>query len=87
MKFLHSLLPSALLLGASVVSAASSWSFDDAVISVTSKKAGATAFKDKYVITPRMNWQTATVPVCNPKTNADIRIAIDFQTMSLSPKM
>ncbi|TVY48326.1 Uncharacterized protein LCER1_G008125 [Lachnellula cervina] len=47
MKFLHSLLPSALLLGASVVSAASSWSFDDAVISVTSKKAGATAFKDK----------------------------------------
>jgi hypothetical protein len=50
MKFLRSLLPSALLLGASAVSAASSWNFDEAVISVSAK--GAAGFKDKYVVTP-----------------------------------
>jgi hypothetical protein len=47
MRFLHSLLPSILLVGASVVQAASLWSFDEAVISVNSK--GGPAFKDKYV--------------------------------------
>jgi len=87
MKFLRSFLPSALLLGANVVSAASSWSFDDAVVSVTSKKAGSTAFKDKYVITPRMNWQTAAIVLAIPRTNADSSIDIDFPTMFLFPKM
>jgi hypothetical protein len=61
MKFLRSLLPSALLLSASVVSAASSWNFDEAVITVISKKTGAGAgFKDKSVIIPRTNWQNKT---------------------------
>lgn len=46
MRFLTSLLPS-LLLGAGVVSAASSWGFDEAVISVSGKSAAGGGFKDK----------------------------------------
>jgi oligosaccharyltransferase complex subunit delta (ribophorin II) len=46
MRFLRSLIPSILLLGAGVAEAASSWSFEDATISVNSKAGGA--FKDKY---------------------------------------
>jgi oligosaccharyltransferase complex subunit delta (ribophorin II) len=49
MRFLRSLLPSLLLLGAGVAEAASSWNFDEAVISVTGKGNAAAAFKDKYV--------------------------------------
>ncbi|PMD24721.1 hypothetical protein NA56DRAFT_496503 [Hyaloscypha hepaticicola] len=47
MRFLRSLLPSLLLLGAGVAEAASSWNFDEAVISVTGKGNAAAAFKDK----------------------------------------
>ncbi len=47
MRFLRSLLPSLLLLGAGVAEAASSWNFDEAVISVTGKGNAASAFKDK----------------------------------------
>jgi oligosaccharyltransferase complex subunit delta (ribophorin II) len=47
MRFLRSLLPSALLLGASVVNAASSWNFDEAIISVAGKSGAGSAFKDK----------------------------------------
>ncbi|PSS15245.1 hypothetical protein M430DRAFT_142785 [Amorphotheca resinae ATCC 22711] len=45
MRFLRSLIPSILLLGAGVAEAASSWSFEDATISVNSKAGGT--FKDK----------------------------------------
>jgi len=48
MRFLRSLVPSLLLLGAGVANAASSWGFDEAVISVAGK--GSAAFKDKYVV-------------------------------------
>lgn len=51
MRFLHSLLPSILLLGASVAEAAT-WGFDEAVISVTGKGGAGSAFKDKYVSFP-----------------------------------
>jgi oligosaccharyltransferase complex subunit delta (ribophorin II) len=47
MRFLRSLIPSLLLLGATVTEAASSWNFDEAIISVTSSKAQTSAFKDK----------------------------------------
>ncbi|CZR55744.1 related to oligosaccharyltransferase delta subunit (ribophorin II) [Phialocephala subalpina] len=47
MRFLHSLLPSFLVLGAGLAQAASSWGFDDAVISVTGKGGAGSAFKDK----------------------------------------
>ncbi|KUJ09528.1 uncharacterized protein LY89DRAFT_701125 [Mollisia scopiformis] len=47
MRFLHSLIPSLLVLGAGVAQAASSWSFDEAVISVTGKSGASSAFKDK----------------------------------------
>jgi len=47
MRFLHSLLPSLLLLGAGVAAVASSWNFDEAIISVTGKGNAASAFKDK----------------------------------------
>ena len=43
MRFLRSLLPSLLLLGAGITEAASSWSFDEGVISVGKE------FKDKSV--------------------------------------
>jgi oligosaccharyltransferase complex subunit delta (ribophorin II) len=45
MRFLHSLLPSLLLAGAGIAEAASSWGFDEAIISVNSK--GGDGFKDK----------------------------------------
>jgi hypothetical protein len=48
MKFLHSFLSPLLLSGACIVSAASSWSFEDATVSVQSKGAGVGAgAKDK----------------------------------------
>jgi oligosaccharyltransferase complex subunit delta (ribophorin II) len=48
MRLLHSFVSSLLLSGACVVSAASSWSFEDATISVQSKGAGTGAgAKDK----------------------------------------
>ncbi|EHL01074.1 hypothetical protein M7I_2935 [Glarea lozoyensis 74030] len=48
MRFLRSLIPSVLVLGAGIVEAASSWSFDEAIISVNGKGAGVGAgFKDK----------------------------------------
>lgn len=46
MRLLSSLLPSLLVAAAGVVQAASSWSFDEAIISVASKGAEA-QFKDK----------------------------------------
>ena len=53
MRFLRSLLPSVLVLGAGIVEAASSWNFEEASISVSGKGAGVGAgFKDKYVATP-----------------------------------
>lgn len=51
MRFLRSLLPSILLLGAGVAEAAS-WGFEEAVISVTGKGGAGSAFKDKYVLIP-----------------------------------
>jgi len=48
MRLLHSFVSSLLLSGACVVSAASSWSFEDASVSVQSKGAGVGAgAKDK----------------------------------------
>jgi hypothetical protein len=49
MRSLRAIIPTALvLLSASVAQAASSaWKFDDAVVSITGKGAGANAFKDK----------------------------------------
>ena len=47
MRFLRSLIPSLLLLGAGVADAASSWNFDEAVISVIGKGNTGAAFKDK----------------------------------------
>lgn len=49
MRFLRSLVPSLLLLGAGVAEAAS-WGFDEAVISVAKKGNAGSAFKDKYVV-------------------------------------
>ncbi|KAG4417148.1 hypothetical protein IFR04_009717 [Cadophora malorum] len=46
MRFLRSLLPSILLLGAGVADAAT-WGFEEAVISVTGKGGAGSAFKDK----------------------------------------
>jgi len=51
MRFLRSLLPSILLLGAGVADAAT-WGFEEAVISVTGKGGAGSAFKDKYVFIP-----------------------------------
>jgi oligosaccharyltransferase complex subunit delta (ribophorin II) len=49
MRLLQSLIPSLLLGIVGVAQAASSWGFDEAVISVSSKGAGVGAqFKDKY---------------------------------------
>ena len=49
MRFLHSFLSSLLLSSAFVVSAASSWSFEDATLTIQSKGAGAGGgLKDKY---------------------------------------
>ncbi len=45
MRFLRSLIPSLLLLGANISEAASSWNFDKAILSVTGK--GGADFKDK----------------------------------------
>lgn len=47
MRFLRSLIPSLVLAGAGIVTAASSWGFDEAIVSVSGKSAGG--FKDKYV--------------------------------------
>jgi oligosaccharyltransferase complex subunit delta (ribophorin II) len=47
MKFLHSYIPSLLLVGAGVAQAAATWNFDEAIISVGSKGAGGNGFKDK----------------------------------------
>jgi hypothetical protein len=53
MRFLRSLIPSVLVLGAGIAEAASSWNFDEAIISVSGKGAGVGAgFKDKYVALP-----------------------------------
>lgn len=51
MRLLRSLIPSLLLGIAGVTQAASSWGFDEAVISVSSKGTGVggAQFKDKYV--------------------------------------
>lgn len=49
MRFLRSLVPSLLVLGAGVAEAAS-WGFDEAVISVTGKGGAGSAFKDKYAV-------------------------------------
>ena len=46
MRFLSSLIPSLLVLGG-VAEAASAWSFDEAIISVTPKGGAGNAFKDK----------------------------------------
>ncbi|RFU27109.1 hypothetical protein B7463_g9221, partial [Scytalidium lignicola] len=51
MRFLSSLIPSLLLLGAGVAQAASAWTFDEATISVQSKGAG-NGFKDKLSTKP-----------------------------------
>ncbi|KAF1958889.1 hypothetical protein CC80DRAFT_468681 [Byssothecium circinans] len=52
MRLLHSFAPSLLLFGACVVSAASSWSFEDGTVSVQSKGAGVGAgAKDKLSAT------------------------------------
>jgi hypothetical protein len=51
MRLLRTLIPSILLVGAQVGQAASSWSFDEAVISVSSK--GGAQFKEKYV---KLRW-------------------------------
>ncbi|KAF7928526.1 uncharacterized protein EAE98_005582 [Botrytis deweyae] len=45
MRFLRSLIPSLVLAGAGIVTAASSWGFDEAIVSVSGKSAGG--FKDK----------------------------------------
>jgi len=88
MKFLRSLFPSALLLSASVVTAASSWNFDEAVISVISKKTGAGAgFKDKYALFPERIVRKEQLLVWIALANANIRINIGFPTRFLSPKM
>ncbi|EKD21783.1 uncharacterized protein L3040_005293 [Drepanopeziza brunnea f. sp. 'multigermtubi'] len=47
MRFLRSLVPSLLLLGAGVAEAAASWSFDEGVISVARKGGADSSFKDK----------------------------------------
>jgi oligosaccharyltransferase complex subunit delta (ribophorin II) len=47
MRFFHSLVPSLLVLGSGVAQAASSWGFDEAIISVSGKSAAGTGFKDK----------------------------------------
>ncbi|KAF4619096.1 hypothetical protein G7Y89_g14749 [Cudoniella acicularis] len=47
MRFLRSLLPSILVLGAGVAQAASSWNLDEAIISVTSKGGVGSGLKDK----------------------------------------
>lgn len=47
MRFLRSVIPSLLLLGAGLTEAASSWSFVEGSISVNSKTGDT--FKDKYV--------------------------------------
>jgi oligosaccharyltransferase complex subunit delta (ribophorin II) len=39
-----------LVLGAGISNAASSWNFDEAVISVTGKGGAGGSFKDKYII-------------------------------------
>ena len=50
MRFLRSLLPSLLLVGASVVDAASSWTFEDASVSVSGKGGVGSGSKDKYAL-------------------------------------
>ena len=62
------LLPSLLVLGASVVSAASSWNFEDATIAVNSK----TAFKDKYA--PQLLLITVLTPMA-PGSPAKLQLA------------
>lgn len=49
MRFSRSFVPSLLLLGAGAATAASSWNFDEAVISVAGKGGATSGFKDKYV--------------------------------------
>lgn len=56
MRLLRTLIPSLLLVGAHVAQAASSWSFDEAVISVTSK--GGAQFKEKYV---KLRWDLVLI--------------------------
>jgi oligosaccharyltransferase complex subunit delta (ribophorin II) len=54
MRFLRSFIPSLLVLGSGIATAASSWNFDEAVISVTGKGGAASGFKDKYVVPLRL---------------------------------
>lgn len=57
MRFFGSLLPSLLLLGSGIAEAASSWGFEEAVVSVQTKGAGVGGgLKDKYA--PFL-WKTA----------------------------
>ena len=49
MRFLHSVLPSLLLLGVSVAEAAASWKFEDASVSISGKGGAGSGSKDKYV--------------------------------------
>jgi oligosaccharyltransferase complex subunit delta (ribophorin II) len=60
MKLLRTLIPSLLLVGAQVAQAASSWSFDEAVISVSSKGAGGAQLKDKYV---KLRWDLIPIQI------------------------
>lgn len=48
MRLLSSLIPSLVLIGVGIANAASSWSFDEAIVSVSGKGV-AGGFKDKYV--------------------------------------
>lgn len=51
MRFLRSLLPSLLLTGAGVAQAASSWGFDEAILTITSAegRGAQPSYSDKYV--------------------------------------
>ena len=48
MRFLHSFLSPLLLSSAFIVSAASSWGFEDATLTIQSKGAGGGGLKEKY---------------------------------------
>jgi len=75
MRFLQSITASLLLVGAGIVSAASNWNIDEAVISVNSK--GGAAFKDKYAVA--LNWARRDVGFRIGMLTA---IDVDYQTMS-----
>lgn len=74
MRFLSSLLPSLLLVGAGITEAAQSWSFNEAVISVSSKSGDG--FKDKYGRIQMVCENILLIP-----------IAAGFHQMRLSPNL